>query len=508
MSETVMIGQPAAAALLTLFIFSLFISCLIFLYLWLHRHGFLPHYRELLRAVYLRDEIEVLPEQETDVRPFHVHLPDYAEMMNRLLFGLIYYKEDGSLLFANQAAADLLGGNVPQTTTDFLTCFAHETGLNAAFLLQEGERQTKLTLGERKLELRFRDLSDEEGKKLGMLLSLQDITESEALEAQRKQFVANVSHELKTPLTTIKTYSESLLDWGLHEKKPEAVRKDISRIYEDALRMEQLVADLLLLSSIDSRGMRYHMAEIDMTRLVHQLVERMRDQAEAKNICLETVTLSALPQILGDQDALERIISNLITNAIKYSDEHSRVIVYLSSPLDNVHVNVSDAGYGIAPQHIPHLFERFYRVDVTGNRRYGGTGLGLSIAKELVELHHGRIQIRSRLGKGSEFHLLFPSAGRSYADAMEAARENRLDEEDPLQSYAAKELLLVAKDLEMDVETLGDLSAQETKEILAVLAPSYQNSYAAQREELELLRKHDREERAEEDSAYEDEYRE
>ena len=414
-------------------------------------------------------------------------LPDVFAIIERLSFGLLFYRNDGALLYSNSPARDFFQSSVPLSTVEFITRYGNESDVNAAFLLQEGERYCSIEINRRKLSLHIRDFYDNNETKIGLLITIQDITDSEALESQRKQFVANVSHELKTPLTTIKTYSESLLDWGLEEKNDETIRKDISRIYEDALRMEQLVADLLLLSSIDSRGMRYSFSETDITRLCRQVLDRLKSQADLKNISLDLISLSVIPPTIADYNAMERVITNLITNAIKYSDDGTQIIIYLSCPMDNVHINVSDKGYGIASQHLPHLFDRFYRVDVTGNRKYGGTGLGLAIAKELVELHHGRITVRSSLGKGSSFHIFLPSAGIVYKEALKRAREGQLIEEDVLLSYASKELILIANDLDYKVENLTELKDNEVEDIISFISPEHKNDYSAHREELELL---------------------
>ena len=143
----------------------------------------------------------------------------------------------------------------------------------------------------------------------GTIVVIQDITDQEREEKQRKEFVANVSHELKTPLTTIKTYSESLLEWGLAEKNDEAVRKDIWRIHDDSLRMERLVEDLLLLSSIDSRGIRIRPELMDLPQLVRQVIDRLQVQAQEKQIVLDSIVLSRIPLVLIDRSAMERVIT-------------------------------------------------------------------------------------------------------------------------------------------------------------------------------------------------------
>lgn len=480
--------QPSMAALIFFALIFLILISVFLLYLFLYKRNLIAEYSVIFSFFKDKNKKNMQGQFVSNIsNDNNNYLPNFSAILEILSFGLILYRNDGWLTYANSPAKDFFNNHVPESTTEFLTEYGNSKGLNAAFLLQDGERKIFLELNKKKLDLHFRDFHDENNVKIGILITIQDVTEREQLENQRKQFVANVSHELKTPLTTIKTYSESLLEWGLDEKKKDSIRKDITRINEDALRMEHLVADLLLLSSIDSRGMRYHFSETDATILIKQVVERLRNQADLKNITLELISLSQLPTVIADSNSLERVITNLVTNAIKYSNENSKITVYLSCPLDNVHINVSDSGYGIASQHLPHLFDRFYRVDVTGNRKYGGTGLGLAIAKELVELHHGRITVKSSLGKGSEFHVLLPSAGRTYKQALDLVRDKQLNEDDPLLLYTAKELLYIARDLGYQVDSLTELREDELDDILSFVAPNKKNEYLAHRDEIELI---------------------
>ena len=273
---------------------------------------------------------------------------------------------------------------LPEKLTGFLNAYGQDNGLQAAMLLGTTNATGKLVQQDRILRVRCKESRFDEGRsRAGTIVVLQDITDSEREEKQRKDFVANVSHELKTPLTTIKTYSESLLDWGLAEKPAEAIRKDIWRIHDDSLRMERLVEDLLLLSSIDSRGIRTRMEPLDFSKLIRQSVERLQHQALEKQIVMTCYTVARTPDVYCDRTAIERVMNNLISNAIKYTERSGEVKIYIGYLVDDVYVKVSDTGFGIEREHLSQIFNRFYRVDMTGSRMYGGTGLGLSIAKEL-----------------------------------------------------------------------------------------------------------------------------
>jgi two-component system sensor histidine kinase VicK len=274
-----------------------------------------------------------------------------------------------------------------------------------------------------------------------------------------------VSHELKTPLTTIKTYSESLLDWGLTEKNKEAVRKDIWRIHDDSLRMERLVEDLLLLSSIDSRGIRVRLELLDITQVVRQVVDRLQHQAQEKSIDMACFTLSRIPLVFVDRTAMERVVTNLVSNAIKYTDKSGSVKIYISYLVDDVCIKVSDTGFGIEKEHLPRIFNRFYRVDMTGSRMFGGTGLGLSIARELVELHDGKISVSSTLGKGTEFTVMIPIARKVLQDTLNASQLN-CPPIDPLHQAAADELLQMADELKIADHNLCNLTRQQIDRLL------------------------------------------
>jgi len=338
--------------------------------------------------------------------------------------GVIAYSFDGQMINANPAARTMLQPQgIPDRLDEFFERYGQNNGLQAARLLGRDDIVVQVVLADKILRVRLKESRFEEGRKAGNLVIVQEITDQERLEKQRKEFVANVSHELKTPLTTIKTYSESLLYWGLDEKNDDGIRKDVRRIHDDAIRMEHLVADLLLLSSIDSKGIRVRMEQQDLAAMVRQTVDRLMHQAQDKNIDLESFAVTTIPPIYADRSSIERILVNLIANAIKYTDKGGSVKVYIGHLIDDVYVKVVDTGFGIEKEHLPHIFNRFYRVDMTGSRMFGGTGLGLSIARELAELHGGKITVDSTLGKGTEFSVILPSAQKVYRDTLMAIHD-------------------------------------------------------------------------------------
>jgi two-component system sensor histidine kinase VicK len=383
--------------------------------------------------------------------------------------GVLGYSSDGILINSNPAALKMLGPEkLPQELSEFINRYGLDNGIQAALLLGNDSPTGKLVHYDRILRIRLKESRFDESRKAGTMIVIQDITDQEREERRRKEFVANVSHELKTPLTTIKTYSESLLDWGLDEKSPDSVRKDIWRIHDDSVRMSRLVEDLLLLSSIDSRGIRTKLEQLSFADLIRQNVDRMQLQAQEKDIQLSCLSVSQVPLVYADRSALERVITNLISNAIKYTEKNGEVKVFVGMLVDDVYVKVIDTGFGIEPEHLPNIFKRFYRVDMTGSRMYGGTGLGLSIAKELVELHHGKIQVSSILGKGTEFTVMIPSARKIFSDALESVYAGG-GVQDSLYQKAAQEITAVAREHGMIDSTLDELDEKRSQELLSYI---------------------------------------
>lgn len=394
--------------------------------------------------------------------------------------GIAVYGPNGNLQMADSQLTSLLNiEKTPLTFEDFLNEFGLENGLKASYLLGSQFGESDFIVGDKNLFIQYslikKGNSDENfwtiSKSQGAVIFVRDISDEIEEDIERKKFVANVSHELKTPITVLKIYAETLLDWGLAEKSSDAVRKDVENILENALRMESLVEDLLLLSKIDSRGRTLRARELDVVDLLSTIVEQSRVQAEEKNINLEFHTVSRIPAVLGDESSLGRVFSNLITNAIKYTDKGGQVDIYISRVINDIVIKVKDNGLGISEKDQKKIFDRFYRVDQTGSREFGGTGLGLSIAKELVELHKGKLSVNSILTYGSEFIISLPIAAKVYMqviDNLEFEKDkNRTGKNTDSLNYAAYEFLLErAHQIGITKESLEDLSNEE-KLILA-----------------------------------------
>jgi two-component system phosphate regulon sensor histidine kinase PhoR len=239
----------------------------------------------------------------------------------------------------------------------------------------------------------------------GVLLVFHDITEIKKLEQMRKDFVANVSHELKTPVTSIKGFTETLMDGAMNNK--ETLAAFLSIILKESDRLQTLIQELLDLSKIEQQGFRLNIQELDLYVLLKEVITILTGKAQEKNIELDLFCKQNQVIIQGDLDRLKQVFINLIANAITYTPSEGNVKIILLEQGEKVRVHVKDTGIGINKEEIPRIFERFYRVDRARSRNSGGTGLGLAIVKHLVEAHHGNISVRSDLGEGSEFIIEF-----------------------------------------------------------------------------------------------------
>ena len=242
----------------------------------------------------------------------------------------------------------------------------------------------------------------------GAVLSIVDFTEFRRIESVRRDFVANVSHELKTPLTSIRGYTETLLSDDL---SPELQRQFLEIVHKNADRIQRIVDDLLDLSRLQSGGWQPELQEVDAAVLAED-VWASCEGARKKNISF-AIHAAEERDVLADPGGLRQILSNLFDNAIRYTPEGGRVIVSLRAANDNdddfIELDIRDNGNGIPRDSLPRIFERFYRVDAARSRNEGGTGLGLSIVKHLVERMSGEVSAESELGKGTTIHLKLPA---------------------------------------------------------------------------------------------------
>ena len=238
----------------------------------------------------------------------------------------------------------------------------------------------------------------------GAVAVLHDQTEIERVEKTRRDFIANVSHELRTPLTSVQGYAETLLD---SRSLPDNLREFVEIIRKNAMRMARLTEDLLVLARVESGEQNFNFQIAMPQELLDDAVQTFQDIAASRGIELSVMN-TATSAVWVDRYAIHQVFANLIDNALKYGDQGGKVLVGACDTEEGVQFYVRDFGSGIPSEHLPRLFERFYRVDKARSRESGGTGLGLAIAKHVVRAHSGTIRAESELNHGSTFYFTLP----------------------------------------------------------------------------------------------------
>lgn len=254
-------------------------------------------------------------------------------------------------------------------------------------------------------KIKYAPFNDEKNKVGGLIIVFQDITQEHKLDNMRKEFVANVSHELKTPITTIKSYTETLLSNDIDK---EITRKFLSVIDSESDRMARLVKDLLQLSNIDYKKANWKKDEMSIGKTLQDILSKLELVIMDKNHEILLDIAENIPNIVADKDGIEQVILNIISNAIKYTENNGKIIIKAYSIDPEVIIKIKDNGIGIPEKDQARIFERFYRVEKGRSRDMGGTGLGLSIAKEIVEAHNGEIHLDSNIATGTEITIKLP----------------------------------------------------------------------------------------------------
>ncbi len=329
--------------------------------------------------------------------------------------GLIAIDPDGSVIHVNPAARAMLriDMSVPAEELSYTEVLGHLEKNLAIETVQENIEggETTFTIGETIYATRYDRFKDENGNDIGIVFIMQDITERQKLEDMQTDFVANVSHELKTPLTNIKSYAETLLDGMVDD--PETQARFLGIIDSEADRMNRLVKDLLQLSRLDHSQENMLFKEtnivniVDMAIFKEDIALKQKDQQLTK-LYPENADI----RVMVDRDKFEQVVLNVLSNAIKYTDEGGKIMVNVYENHGTAQITVKDNGIGIPEAALPRIFERFYRVDKARSRAMGGTGLGLAITKQIVEEHNGTIEAESREGEGTTMRITLPLANR------------------------------------------------------------------------------------------------
>ena len=330
-------------------------------------------------------------------------------ILHNMTDGVISFDKNGEISHANTVAAEMLEVDKLDFTLDMFTR-KYDLELDEPSDNDEDGRAVQLQytfpVGEKYINAGFSPYFNESEEIEGIVVVLQDITKQKKLDDMRKEFVANVSHEMRTPLTTIKSYTETLMYGAIDEK--DIAMDFLSIINTEADRMSFLVRDLLQLSRFDNKQVKFKFTKVYINELISENVRQNKIHAENKH---QNLILELYPDddayVVADRDRVNQVINNITTNAIKYSPENATVKIYVTEDKNYYKINVSDTGMGISKEDLPRIFERFYRVDKARSRAMGGTGLGLAIAKEIMEGHDGKLTAESEVGKGTTMTMWF-----------------------------------------------------------------------------------------------------
>lgn len=324
--------------------------------------------------------------------------------------GIAAFNTEQEVIHINSAARRIFGDMLTEETRfdKFWQSLGAEISMEEFLYLGKFRTEERdIQLGERRIKAYIVPFKIERDKVAGVVAVFEDITEQFNLEESRRKFVAEVSHELKTPLTTIGTYTETLLDGYLDDK--EMAVSLLKTVHNETDKMTALVKDLLTLSRYDAHKEEIQKEIFSLDEVIRDIVSTFSVEAERKGLRMIYNLVTKSPDICGDRFQLERAIKNIISNAIKYTDE-GEVRIFCGFVYNEAYVKVEDTGRGIPEKDLPYIFDRFYRVDKARSRELGGTGLGLSIAKEIVEIHGGRITAESEFGEFTRFTIKLPIA--------------------------------------------------------------------------------------------------
>ena len=353
----------------------------------------------LLKRIH-RQHVEI----QMQLRELREKTDEFTQITGSMREGLVLLDEHGSILSINAAAQALFGADAQCVGRDFLTIErSHEISAAIQAAAADGHSEVRAERAGRVYQFDISRITSD-GKFLGTVILAFDITEQEFAERNRREFTANVSHELKTPLQGI-IGSAELIENGM--VRPDDLPRFVGHIHAEAARLVTLIDDIIRLSQLDE-GDAMPTEPVDLLAVSQEAAENLHDAAAARNV---TVSVTGQPAVLpGVRRLIYEIVYNLCDNAIKYNRDGGRVDVTVAADAGGSSITVADTGIGIAPEHQGRVFERFYRVDKSHSKASGGTGLGLSIVKHAVQYHHGRIELESTPGTGTTIRVVFPNA--------------------------------------------------------------------------------------------------
>ncbi|KMY43522.1 hypothetical protein AC622_04140 [Bacillus sp. FJAT-27916] len=362
----------------------------------------------------LNDSINQLARDMQEMKiAYDIQKDRLSTLIENMGSALLLIDDKGYINMVNRAYLNLFKENEEDYLSELYYKVIHREEVNALieeiFMVEQKiKKQIVLTIGlERKnFEVYGAPIIGPKGEWKGIILVFHDITELKKLETVRKQFVANVSHELNTPVTSIKGFTETLIDGAKEDK--DTLNHFLSIILKESNRLQALIKELLELSKVEQQGFQLDLQKVDIVPVLRDTYEILEKKAAKKNIQFVLNDLNQPIVCETDPFRIQQVIINLVSNAISYTPADGKVTISASEDVDKVYIKIADTGIGIDEEEFPRIFERFYRVDKDRSRESGGTGLGLAIVKHILEAQHGEITIDSKLNEGSTFTVIIP----------------------------------------------------------------------------------------------------
>ena len=346
----------------------------------------------------LKDKLNEVSSRKNQIETILLHMTD----------GIIAFNMNGDIILINPAAKKFLSISPEDNTfEDIFGKFKLDINMEKVIYLETWtSTEQRIQVDDKFVKVLFAPFKNEDERPDGVIAVIQDITEHVKLDNMRKELVADVSHELKTPITSIMGYADTLLEGGYDE---ETQLKFLNVISAESRRMARLVTDLLTLSRYDNNRKKTKKESFDLGDLVKRCQEKLAIEIKKKQHIVNCFVTADVPLVYADKDDIERVVLNIMTNSIKYTQDGGEIKVYVGFVYNDAYIKIIDDGIGIPEEDLSRIFERFYRVDKARTREMGGTGLGLSIAKEILDKNGGSIDIKSKVGEGTEVVIRVPT---------------------------------------------------------------------------------------------------
>lgn len=346
----------------------------------------------------LKEKLKEVSTQKKQIETILLHMTD----------GIIAFNMDSEIILINPAAKKFLSIRPEDNTfDDIFKKFNININMEKIIYLENWtSTEERIQVGDKYMNVFFAPFRDEQDRPDGVIAVIQDITEHVKLDNMQKEFVADVSHELKTPITSIMGYADTLLE-GDYDKETQS--KFLNVIATEARRMAKLVTDLLTLSRMDNNNKKTAKEAFDLGDLVKKCQDKLAIEIKKKNHTVNCFVTADVPPVYADKYDIERVVLNILTNSIKYTKDGGEIKIYVGFVYNDAYIKIFDNGIGIPEEDLTRIFERFYRVDKARTREMGGTGLGLSIAKEILDKNGGSIDIKSVVGQGTEVVIKIPT---------------------------------------------------------------------------------------------------